>query len=132
MLDLLYKNEEKDRMIPVLTAVWTNVLPYLKTRTWSCRRHFSFASKFLARLSQYSQTRPVWRKATIDLVVEPNFFSCGDIATLKLWSVIVDNLMTQDKTSFKEFMGKILCNFTLCLLIKYLSLTLILTKIFLF
>lgn len=111
MLDILYKNEEKDRMISLLTTVWTNVLPYLKTRTWSCRRHFSFASKFLARLSQYSQTRPVWRKQTIDLVVEPSFFSCGDVSTLKQWSIIVDNLMTQDKTSFKEFMGMVWISF---------------------
>lgn len=42
----------------------------------------------------------------MELLLDPNFFQM-DITCIGSWRMIIDNLMTQDNTSFKELMARV-------------------------
>lgn len=42
----------------------------------------------------------------MELLLDPNFFQM-DITCIGSWRTIIDNLMTQDNTSFKELMTRV-------------------------
>uniref|UniRef100_A0A915Q5B7 Dopey N-terminal domain-containing protein n=1 Tax=Setaria digitata TaxID=48799 RepID=A0A915Q5B7_9BILA len=106
LIDSICKSEDKERLLPVLHAVWNNTLPYLKAKNARNARFFLASSQLLASMSTFNYMRPVWRKATLDLLLDPAFFKM-DMQSLKHWLVITDHLMTHDKTSFKELLGRI-------------------------
>lgn len=82
---------------------------------------FLASSQFLASISSFNYMRTVWKKTTMDLFLDSsniklNFniiifekknlgFFKMDIHSLKHWLVVIDNLMTNDKISFKELLG---------------------------
>ena len=70
----------------------------------SCARA---CAQLLADLSTYQYTRRAWRKEAFEMLLEPNFFQM-DLPCLRSWRVIVDNLMTQDKNTFKEILRECL------------------------
>ncbi|KAM3722002.1 Protein pad-1 [Dirofilaria immitis] len=106
LIDSICKSEDKERLLPLLHAVWSNTLPYLKAKNARNARFFLASSQLLASMSNFNYMRPVWRKATLDLLLDPAFFKM-DMQSLKHWLVITDHLMTYDKTSFKELLGRI-------------------------
>ncbi|CAG9538470.1 unnamed protein product [Cercopithifilaria johnstoni] len=106
LIDSICKSEDKERLLPLLHAVWSNTLPYLKAKNARNARFFLASSQLLASMSTFNYMRPVWRKATLDLLLDPAFFKM-DMQSLKHWLVITDHLMTHDKTSFKELLGRI-------------------------
>ncbi|VDM23892.1 unnamed protein product [Toxocara canis] len=106
LIDSICKSEDKDRLLPTLHAVWNNTLPYLKAKNARNARFFLASSQFLASMSTFNYMRPVWRKATLDLLLDPTFFKM-DVNSLKQWLVVIDHLMTHDKTSFKELLARI-------------------------
>ncbi|VDK86235.1 unnamed protein product [Litomosoides sigmodontis] len=106
LIDSICKSEDKERLLPLLHAVWSNTLPYLKAKNARNARFFLAGSQLLASMSTFNYMRSVWRKATLDLLLDPAFFKM-DIQSLKHWLVITDHLMTYDKTSFKELLGRI-------------------------
>jgi hypothetical protein len=63
-------------------------------------------SALLASLSEYQFTRRAWRKEGMDLLLEKEFFQM-DHETLRSWVTTTDNLMTHDKTTFKELLARI-------------------------
>ena len=46
-----------------------------------------------------------WKREAMDLLVDSTFFQM-DLSSLRHWKTTVDNLMTHDKTTFKELMSK--------------------------
>ncbi|KAA0199025.1 Protein dopey-1 [Fasciolopsis buskii] len=100
-LDVVYRSDEKDRVSTFLTVILNNVFPYLRVRMTSNSDRFQAASRLLASISSYQYTRRSWRREVLDLLYEPVFFQMTPIA-LQSWNVIIDNLMTQDKNTFKE------------------------------
>ncbi|XP_059082535.1 protein dopey-1-like isoform X2 [Tigriopus californicus] len=106
LLDIIYQSEEKERVIPLLYNVMVNVIPYLKTHTTGSVTSFRACSRLLAELSEYQYTRKAWKKEGMDLLLDPAFFQM-DLPSLQHWRVTVDNLMTHDKTTFKELMTKV-------------------------
>lgn len=91
--------------MPTLQAVWGNTLPYLKAKSARNVRFFLASSQFLASMSGYNYMRSVWKKTTMDLLLDPCFFKM-DIHALKHWLVVIDNLMaTNDRTAFKELLS---------------------------
>ena len=48
-----------------------------------------------------------WKREAMDLLVDSTFFQM-DLSSLRHWKTTVDNLMTHDKTTFKELMSKLL------------------------
>lgn len=81
------------------------VLPYLRARVahnWPC---FDACSRLLASISGYQYTRKAWRKETLELLLEGAFFQMPP-ECLPLWRTIIDHLMTHDKNTFREFLGR--------------------------
>lgn len=62
-------------------------------------------SQLLSSVSGYQYTRKAWRKEGLDLLLDPNFFQM-DGRSLAYWRVVVDNLFTHDRTTFKDLMSK--------------------------
>jgi len=62
-------------------------------------------SKFLASVSGYQYTRKAWRKEALELLLDQGFFQM-DVHCIGYWRAIIDNLMTHDKTTFKDLMSK--------------------------
>lgn len=106
LLDSVSKSDEKDKVLPTLQAVWANVVPYLKAKNARNARFFLASSQLLASMSSYSYMRPVWKKTTLDLLLDSGFFKM-DHAALRQWLVVTDHLMTHDRTSFKDLLKSI-------------------------
>ncbi|CAD5205643.1 unnamed protein product [Bursaphelenchus okinawaensis] len=106
LIDSICRSEDKDKLIPTVQAVWNNTLPYLKAKSARNVRFFLASSMFLASLSSFNYMRSVWKKAAMDLLLDSNFFKMDNKA-LKQWLIVIDNLMTNDKTSFKELLQRI-------------------------
>ena len=105
LLDIIYSSDEKDKVIPLLCNVMHNVVPYLRNHSRSNMSSFRACCKLLASLSEYQYTRKAWRKEGMELLLDPQFFQI-DLFSLQHWRVTVDNLMTHDKTTFKDLMGE--------------------------
>jgi len=106
LLDIIYSSDEKDKVVPLLSSVMINVVPYLKNHSRSNLASFRACSKLLASLSEYQNTRKAWKREAMDLLVDSTFFQM-DLSSLRHWKTTVDNLMTHDKTTFKELMTKV-------------------------
>jgi hypothetical protein len=106
LIDSICKSEDKERLLPTLQAVWNNTLPYLRAKSARNVRFFLASSQFLASISTFNYMRPVWKKTSMDLLFDQSFFKM-DIHALKQWLTVIDNLMTNDKTSFKELLARI-------------------------
>ena len=66
--------------------------------------HVNSYFRLLASLSGYQYTRKSWKKEGMELLLDSQFFQM-DLPSLQHWRCTVDNLMTHDKTTFKELMG---------------------------
>jgi hypothetical protein len=64
---------------------------------------------YLCARSGHSYTRPVWRKHVLDMLTDASFFRLPDIACVPYWLTIVDNLVANDKQTFKEILGVCVC-----------------------
>uniref|UniRef100_A0A915MB90 RRM domain-containing protein n=1 Tax=Meloidogyne javanica TaxID=6303 RepID=A0A915MB90_MELJA len=106
LIDSITRNEDKDKLLPTLQAVWNNTLPYLKSKSAKNVRSFLASSQLLASMSSFNYMRPIWKKNAMELLWDNSFFKM-DIHALKSWLVVIDNLMTNDKTSFKELLARI-------------------------
>ena len=105
LLDIIYRSEEKDKINSVLQGVVAVVLPYLKTRTVDNMPSLRASSALIAEMSYFHYTRKSWRKEIFDLFLEKWFFQMTP-ETMPHWKVVIDNLMTHDKISFKEFLNQ--------------------------
>ena len=92
-------------MVPLLSNVMINVVPYLKNHSRSNLAFYRACSRLLASLSEYQNTRKAWKKEAMELLIDPVFFQI-DLTSLRHWKTTVDNLMTHDKTTFKDLMSK--------------------------
>ena len=106
LLDIIYSSDEKDRVVPLLSNIMVNVVPYLRNHSRSNLPSFRACSKLLASLSEYQNTRKAWKREAMELLVDPTFFQM-DLESLKHWKMTVDNLMTHDKVTFKDLMAKV-------------------------
>uniref|UniRef100_A0A1I7YTV3 Mon2_C domain-containing protein n=1 Tax=Steinernema glaseri TaxID=37863 RepID=A0A1I7YTV3_9BILA len=104
LVDSISKSEDKERLLPSITNVWNNTLPFLKAKHTRNARFFLAGSQFLASMSTFNYMRSVWRKSVVDLIGDTGFFKMDQHA-LKQWLTIVDHLTTQDKSSFKEILS---------------------------
>jgi len=60
----------------------------------------------LKNISFYSYLRKTWKKDVFEMILtEPNFFQL-DAQSILSWKVILDNLFTQDKSTFNELLSK--------------------------
>jgi hypothetical protein len=62
-------------------------------------------SQMLSNLSSYQYTRRAWKREVFELLMEPGFFQM-DSKCIASWRILIDNLMTHDRTTFKDLLGK--------------------------
>jgi len=106
ILDIIFQSEEKEKVIPLMTTVMYNTVPYLRAHTKGSMMLLRGASQVLASVSEYPYTRKAWRREGMELLLDPAFFQM-DHDSLRFWKTTTDNLMTHDKTTFKELLSRI-------------------------
>ena len=74
---------------------------------------FRACSQILASLSSYQYTRKAWRKEAFELLLDSGFFQMDEVC-VAFWRTILDNLMTHDKTTFKDLLGIKMINYYEC------------------
>nr|CUU99408.1 hypothetical transcript [Hymenolepis microstoma] len=105
--DVVYKSEEKDRVPSALNnGILTNIVPFLRSHNIGNAFHYNAASQVMAALSSYQFTRRAWRRDVFELFIDAAFFQATPSA-LHAWCTIVDNLMTQEKSIFKEALARL-------------------------
>ncbi|XP_035686504.1 protein dopey-1-like isoform X1 [Branchiostoma floridae] len=106
LLDVMFGSEEKERALPLLTAIMGNVTPYLRSHSVENMARFRACSRLLSSLSGYQYTRRAWKREAFELLMDQNFFQM-DGQSLSSWKSVVDNLMTHDKTTFRDLMARV-------------------------
>lgn len=106
-LDIVYKSEEKDRLVvPLLVNLMSNLWPYLKTHSVANKNNFRAASHLLMSLTVYPYTRKTWKKEVFEMLFENLFFHV-DAPTLEYSKSIIDNLISNDRTMFKDVLTRV-------------------------
>ncbi|KAK3576489.1 hypothetical protein CHS0354_034162 [Potamilus streckersoni] len=106
LLDVIYSSDEKDKVAPFLATIMYSVFPYLRNHSTHNLPSLRASSQLLATISSYQFTRKAWRKEALELLLDPSFFQM-DVRCIQYWHTVIDNLMTHDKTTFKELMARV-------------------------
>ncbi|XP_077584643.1 protein DOP1B [Stigmatopora nigra] len=104
LLDMVYRSDEKEKAVPLISRLMYYVFPYLKTHSAYNMPSFEAGSQLLSSLSGYAYTKRAWRKEVFELFVDPLFFTM-DASCLPSWKAIIDHLLTHEKTMFKDLMS---------------------------
>lgn len=103
LLDVVYRSDEKDRAVPLVSRLLYFVFPYLRNHSAHNAPSFRAGSQLLGALSGYAYTKRAWRKEALDLLLDPAFFHMDSACAH--WKAIIDHLLTHEKTMFKDLMS---------------------------
>ncbi|NXG69818.1 DOP1 protein, partial [Baryphthengus martii] len=106
LLDMVFYSDEKERVIPLLVNIMHYVVPYLRNHSAHNASSYRACVQLLSSLSGYQYTRRAWKKEAFDLFMDPSFFQM-DASCVNHWRAIMDNLMTHDKTTFRDLMTRV-------------------------
>lgn len=109
VLDVVYASDEKEKVVNLINGIMYFVNPYLKNHHSHNSPSFLAGSHLLSSISGYQYTRKAWRKDALELLLDPQFFQM-DSQCMQHWKVIVDHLMTHDKTTFRDFLARMSLN----------------------
>ncbi|XP_062313178.1 protein dopey-2 isoform X1 [Osmerus eperlanus] len=104
LLDLVYRSDEKEKAVPLISRLMYYVFPYLKNHSAYNMPSFGAGAQLLANLSGYAYTKRAWKKEVFELFMDPLFFTM-DASCTPHWSSIIDHLLTHEKTMFKDLMS---------------------------
>ena len=62
LLDIIYSSDEKEKVVPLLSNVMINVVPYLRNHSRSNLAFYRACSRLLASLSEYQSWRKSWKR----------------------------------------------------------------------
>ncbi|XP_053828319.1 protein dopey-1 isoform X7 [Vidua macroura] len=106
LLDMVFYSDEKERVIPLLVNIMHYVVPYLRNHSAHNASSYRACVQLLSSLSGYQYTRRAWKKEAFDLFMDSSFFQM-DASCVNYWRAIMDNLMTHDKTTFRDLMTRV-------------------------
>ncbi|XP_059199122.1 protein dopey-2 [Centropristis striata] len=104
LLDMVYRSDEKEKAIPLISRLMYYVFPYLKNHSAYNMPSFEAGAQLLSSLSGYAYTKRAWRKEVFELFMDPLFFTM-DASCAASWKSIIDHLLTHEKTMFKDLMS---------------------------
>ncbi|XP_029314553.1 protein dopey-2 [Cottoperca gobio] len=104
LLDMIYRSDEKEKAVPLITRLMYYVFPYLKNHSAYNMPSFEAGAQLLSNLSGYAYTKRAWRKEVFELFMDPLFFTM-DASCAPSWKSIIDHLLTHEKTMFKDLMS---------------------------
>ncbi|XP_026506847.1 protein dopey-2 [Terrapene carolina triunguis] len=103
LLDMVYRSDEKEKAVPLISRLMYYVFPYLRNHSAYNAPSFRAGARLLSSLSGYAYTKRAWKKEVLELFVDPAFFQM-DTSCIH-WRSIIDHLLTHEKTMFKDFMS---------------------------
>ncbi|KAJ8013148.1 hypothetical protein DPEC_G00050280 [Dallia pectoralis] len=104
LLDMVYRSDEKEKAIPLISRLMYYVFPYLKNHSAYNMPSFGAGAQLLSSLSGYAYTKRAWKKEAFELYMDPLFFTM-DVSCAPHWRSIIDHLLTHEKTMFKDLMS---------------------------
>ncbi|XP_060785440.1 protein dopey-2 isoform X3 [Neoarius graeffei] len=104
LLDMVYRSDEKEKAVPLISRLMYYVFPYLKNHSAYNMPSFSAGAQLLSSLSGYAYTKRAWKKEVLELFMDPLFFTM-DMSCFCHWKSIIDHLLTHEKTMFKDLMS---------------------------
>ncbi|XP_057708594.1 protein dopey-2 [Corythoichthys intestinalis] len=104
LLDMVYRSDEKEKAVPLISRLMYYVFPYLKNHSAYNMPSFEAGAQLLSSLSGYAYTKRAWRKEVFELFMDPLFFTM-ESSCLPSWKAIIDHLLTHEKTMFKDLMS---------------------------
>ncbi|NXU91370.1 DOP2 protein, partial [Xiphorhynchus elegans] len=102
LLDMVYRSDEKDKAVPLISRLLYYVFPYLRNHSAYNIPSFRAGAQLLSSLSGYAYTKRAWKKEVLELYMDPSFFQMDTSCTH--WRSIIDHLLTHEKTMFKDLM----------------------------
>ncbi|XP_058517634.1 protein dopey-2 isoform X1 [Ochotona princeps] len=103
LLDMVYRSDEKERAVPLISRLLYYVFPYLRNHSAYNAPSFRASAQLLSSLSGYAYTKRAWKKDVLDLFLDPAFFQMD--TSCVHWKSIIDHLLTHEKTMFKDLMS---------------------------
>ncbi|NWS20224.1 DOP2 protein, partial [Pachyramphus minor] len=103
LLDMVYRSDEKDKAVPLISRLLYYVFPYLRNHSAYNIPSFRAGAQLLSSLSGYAYTKRAWKKEVLELYMDPSFFQMDTSCTH--WRSIIDHLLTHEKTMFKDLMN---------------------------
>lgn len=103
LLDMVYRSDEKEKAVPLISRLLYYVFPYLRNHSAYNAPSFRASAQLLSSLSGYAYTKRAWKKEVLDLFLDPAFFQMDTSCTH--WKSIIDHLLTHEKTVFKDLMN---------------------------
>ncbi|NXH10812.1 DOP2 protein, partial [Bucco capensis] len=103
LLDMVYRSDEKEKAVPLISRLLYYVFPYLRNHSAYNIPSFRAGAQLLSSLSGYAYTKRAWKKEVIELYMDPAFFQMDTSCTH--WRSIIDHLLTHEKTMFKDLMN---------------------------
>lgn len=104
LLDMVYRSDEKEKAVPLISRLMYYVFPYLKNHSAYNMPSFEAGAQLLSSLSGYAYTKRAWKKEVFELFMDPLFFTM-DASCAQSWKAIIDHLLTHEKTMFKDLMS---------------------------
>ncbi|NXD35723.1 DOP2 protein, partial [Copsychus sechellarum] len=101
LLDVVYRSDEKEKAVPLISRLLYFVFPYLRNHAYNIPS-FRAGAQLLSSLSGYAYTKRAWKKEVLELYMDPSFFQMDTSCTH--WRSIIDHLLTHEKTMFKDLM----------------------------
>ncbi|XP_063515974.1 protein dopey-2 isoform X3 [Pongo pygmaeus] len=103
LLDMVYRSDEKEKAVPLISRLLYYVFPYLRNHSAYNAPSFRASAQLLSSLSGYAYTKRAWRKEVLELFLDPAFFQMD--TSCVHWKSIIDHLLTHEKTMFKDLMN---------------------------
>uniref|UniRef100_A0A803TQI5 DOP1 leucine zipper like protein B n=1 Tax=Anolis carolinensis TaxID=28377 RepID=A0A803TQI5_ANOCA len=103
LLDMVYRSDEKEKAVPLISRLLYYVFPYLRNHSAYNLPSFRASTQLLSSLSGYAYTKRAWKKDVLELYMDPAFFQM-DTSCIH-WRAIIDHLLTHEKTMFKDLMN---------------------------
>ncbi|XP_020645047.3 protein DOP1B [Pogona vitticeps] len=103
LLDMVYRSDEKEKAVPLISRLLYYVFPYLRNHSTYNLPSFRASTQLLSSLSGYAYTKRAWKKEVLELYMDPAFFQM-DTSCIH-WRAIIDHLLTHEKTMFKDLMN---------------------------
>uniref|UniRef100_A0A672SSN9 DOP1 leucine zipper like protein B n=1 Tax=Sinocyclocheilus grahami TaxID=75366 RepID=A0A672SSN9_SINGR len=104
LLDMVYRSDEKEKAVPLISRLMYYVFPYLKNHSAYNMPSFCAGAQLLSNLSGYAYTKRAWKKEVLELFMDPMFFTMESSCSCH-WRSIIDHLLTHEKTMFKDLMS---------------------------
>ncbi|XP_066455082.1 protein dopey-2 isoform X2 [Eleutherodactylus coqui] len=74
LLDMVYRSDEKEKAVPLISRLLYFVFPYLRNHNTYNAPSFRAGAQLLSSLSGYAYTKRAWKKEVLDLYMDPGFF----------------------------------------------------------